>query len=29
MDLIRDMTEFNSKDRISIEEAYERYKNLI
>lgn len=29
MDLIKDMTEFNSKDRISIEEAYERYKNLI
>jgi serine/threonine protein kinase len=29
MDLIKDMTEFNYKDRISIEEAYERYKNLI
>lgn len=29
MDLIRDMTEFNSKDRITIQEAYERYKNLI
>lgn len=29
MDLIRDMTEFCYKDRISIEEAYERYKNLI
>lgn len=29
MELIRDMTEFNHKDRISIQEAYERYKNLI
>ena len=29
MELIKDMTEFNSKDRISIEEAYERYKSLI
>jgi len=29
MKLIRDMTEFNHKDRISIQEAYERYKNLI
>jgi hypothetical protein len=29
MELIRDMTEFNYKDRISIEEAYERYLNLI
>ena len=29
MELIKDMTEFNYKDRISIEEAYERYKNLI
>ena len=29
MDIIKDMTEFNYKDRISPEEAYERYKNLI
>tara|TARA_B100001094_G_scaffold188607_1_gene182872 strand:+ start:3326 stop:4390 length:1065 start_codon:yes stop_codon:yes gene_type:complete len=29
MELIKDMTEFNYKDRISVEEAYERYKNLI
>lgn len=29
MELIKDMTEFNHKDRISIQEAYERYKNLI
>lgn len=29
MELIRDMTEFNHKDRISIQEAYERYKKLI
>ena len=29
MELIKDMTEFNHKDRISIQEAYERYKILI
>ena len=29
MDLIRDMTEFSYKDRIIMEEAYERYINLI